>query len=69
MDHAEIKEHDDKALSALLLDMKKEQFNLRFQQANGVLENPARIKVVRRTIARIRTIERDRTRAANRQKG
>ncbi|MEM7073429.1 MAG: 50S ribosomal protein L29 [Pseudomonadota bacterium] len=69
MDHAEIKEHDDKALSALLLDMKKEQFNLRFQQANGVLENPARIRVVRRTIARIRTIERDRTRAANRQKG
>jgi large subunit ribosomal protein L29 len=36
--------------------LKKEQFNLRFQRASGQLENTARVRVVRRDIARIRTI-------------
>ena len=42
---------DDEALK-----LKKEQFNLRFQRATGQLENTARIRVVRRDIARIKTI-------------
>jgi large subunit ribosomal protein L29 len=39
-----------------LLKLKKEQFNLRFQQASGQLENTARVKDVRRDIARLQTI-------------
>ncbi|MEA1938418.1 MAG: 50S ribosomal protein L29 [Pseudomonadota bacterium] len=39
-----------------LIQLKKEQFNLRFQQASGQLENTARVRAVRRDIARIKTI-------------
>lgn len=39
-----------------LLKLKKEQFNLRFQAASGQLENTARVRQVRRDIARIKTI-------------
>jgi large subunit ribosomal protein L29 len=39
-----------------LVSLKKEQFNLRFQRANGQLENTARVRVIRRDIARIRTV-------------
>lgn len=39
-----------------LLKLKKEQFNLRFQRASGQLENTARVRVVRRDIARIKTV-------------
>ncbi|MBV1707811.1 MAG: 50S ribosomal protein L29 [Hyphomicrobiales bacterium] len=39
-----------------VLKMKKEQFNLRFQRATGQLENPARVRLVRRDIARVKTI-------------
>ena len=39
-----------------LYALKKEQFNLRFQRASGQLENTARVRVVRRDIARIKTI-------------
>ena len=41
-----------------LLKLKKEQFNLRFQRATGQLENTARVRKVRRDIARIKTISR-----------
>ena len=41
-----------------LLSLKKEQFNLRFQRATGQLENTARVRVVRRDIARVRTLQR-----------
>jgi large subunit ribosomal protein L29 len=40
-----------------LLKLKKEQFNLRFQAASGQLENTARVRQVRRNIARIKTID------------
>jgi large subunit ribosomal protein L29 len=40
-----------------LLKLKKEQFNLRFQRATGQLENTSRVKVVRREIARVRTLQ------------
>jgi large subunit ribosomal protein L29 len=39
-----------------LLQLKKEQFNLRFQRATGQLENTARVREVRRNIARIKTV-------------
>ena len=42
-----------------LVRLKKEQFNLRFQRATGQLENTARVRVVRRDIARIRTLSRN----------
>lgn len=42
-------------LATKLVDLKKEQFNLRFQKATGQLENTARVTQVRRDIARVRT--------------
>jgi len=39
-----------------LLGLKKEQFNLRFQRATGQLENTSRVRVIRRDIARMKTI-------------
>ena len=41
-----------------VLKLKKEQFNLRFQRATGQLENTSRVRVIRRDIARIKTIAR-----------
>lgn len=46
-----------------LLQLKKEQFNLRFQVATGQLEKTARIRTVRRDIARVKTILREQARA------
>ena len=48
-----------------LLQLKKEQFNLRFQRASGQLENTAQVRKVRREIATIRTLLGERTRAAS----
>ncbi len=45
-------------LKADLINLRKEAFNLRFQVANGQLENTARVREVRRDIARIKTIRR-----------
>ena len=47
-----------------LLGLKKEQFNLRFQKATGQLENVARVREVRRDIARVRTLQRSKQLAA-----
>jgi large subunit ribosomal protein L29 len=41
-----------------LLSLKKEQFNLRFQRATGQLENTSRVREVRKDIARVRTVQR-----------
>ena len=43
-------------LTDQLVDLRKEQFNLRFQRASGQLENTARVRQVRRDIARIKTV-------------
>ena len=51
-------------LSTMLLDLRKEQFNLRFQRATGQLEALSRIKQVRRDIARVKTIIGERARAS-----
>ena len=50
-------------LNTLLGDLKKEQFNLRFQKASGQLENVARVREVRRSIAKIKTVLGDQARA------
>ena len=52
----ELREKSAEELKSELLSLKKEQFNLRFQQANGQLENTARQRQVRRDIARIKTV-------------
>jgi large subunit ribosomal protein L29 len=52
-------------LKELLVSLKKEAFNLRFQKATGQLENTARVREVRRDIARVYTILRDKTRAGS----
>jgi len=53
----EIKEMTMEELDQQLQDIKKEQFNLQLQQVSGQLENSARVKDLRRTVARIRTIQ------------
>ncbi|MBN9590404.1 MAG: 50S ribosomal protein L29 [Alphaproteobacteria bacterium 64-11] len=51
-------------LNAQLSGLKKEQFNLRFQRANGQVENTGRIRTLRRDIARIQTVLTEQRRAA-----
>ncbi len=52
-------------LQAAIANLKKEQFNLRFQKASGQLEATGRIQVVRRDIARIKTLLGERGRTAS----
>jgi large subunit ribosomal protein L29 len=59
----ELKVQTDDQLQQQLLDLKREQFNLRFQSATNQLEKPSRVRVVRRTIARIRTLQNQRAQA------
>ena len=54
----------DDQLASQLSELKREQFNLRFQAATNQLEKPSRVREVRRTIARIKTLQTDRARAA-----
>lgn len=54
----------DDQLSADLTELKREQYNLRFQAATNQLEKPSRIKEVRRTIAQIKTLQTERSAAA-----
>lgn len=51
----------DDQLASDLAELKREQFNLRFQSATNQLEKPSRVRVVRRTIARIKTQQTART--------
>lgn len=48
--------------------LKKEQFNLRFQRATGQLENTSRVRIVRRDIARIKTVQVQRRSGAGKEK-
>jgi large subunit ribosomal protein L29 len=54
----------DDQLVEQLADLKREQFNLRFQAATNQMEKPARVREVRRAIARIKTLQGERARAA-----
>ena len=56
MKASDVKALTDDQLQDELISLKKEQFNLRFQQATGQLENTARMRQVRRDIARIQTV-------------
>lgn len=57
---SDLRANTDVQLQDELLQLKKEQFNLRFQRATGQLEGTARLKVVRRDIARIKTVMHER---------
>ncbi|WOI54474.1 50S ribosomal protein L29 [Parvularcula sp. LCG005] len=63
MKSQEVRDLSDDQLSGKLLELKQEQFNLRFQRASGQLEKTARVQVVRRDIARIKTIQAERASA------
>ncbi len=54
---ADLRTRTPDELSARLLELKREQFNLRFQRATGQQEGTARVRVVRREIARIKTLQ------------
>lgn len=57
MKASDVKTMSDDQLKDELIKLKKEQFNLRFQKAIGQIENTARVRQVRRTIARIKTVQ------------
>ena len=61
----DLNKKSDAELAQALVDAKKELFNLRFQNATNQLDNTARIKDVRRNIARIQTVITQKDKAAN----
>lgn len=65
MKASEIRDKTVDELNDQLLQLKKEQFNLRFQRASGQLEKTSRVGEVRRDIARIKTILGERARSAS----
>ena len=64
MNATELRDKTPDQLIEELANLKKESFNLRFQQATGQLENPARMRLVKRDVARIKTILNEKARAA-----
>ena len=60
----DLRTRTDDQLNEQLVELKREQFNLRFQSATNQLERPARIREVRRAIAQIKTRQTERTRSA-----
>ena len=60
----DLKQKTDDQLQSQLGELKREQFNLRFQAATNQLEKPSRVKEVRRTIAQIKTLQTARAAAA-----
>ena len=65
MKAADVRAKTDDELQQQIDDLAKEEFNLRFQKASGQLENTARVRQVRRDIARVKTIQAERKRAAS----
>jgi large subunit ribosomal protein L29 len=64
MNASELREKTPDQLRDELVQLKKEAFNLRFQQATGQLENTARMRVVKRDTARVKTILNEKATAA-----
>jgi large subunit ribosomal protein L29 len=64
MNVKEIRDMSNEELNKEVSSLSEELYNLRFQQATGALENPARMKDIRKTIARIKTVQTERARAA-----
>ncbi len=63
MKASDLRTKSEDELNDQLVALKKEQFNLRFQKASGQMENTARVRVIRRDIARIKTLLDERGRA------
>ena len=61
---SDLKAHTDDQLQEQLAELKREQFNLRFQAATNQLEKPSRVREVRRSIAQIKTLQNERANAA-----
>jgi len=61
-----MRDMNDEQLEAALHDRRQELFNLRFQAATGALDNPARLKLAKREIARILTVRNERAEKAPR---
>jgi large subunit ribosomal protein L29 len=61
MKAVEFRELSDDELGGRLRELQEELFNLRFQLATGQIENVGRIRIVRRDIARLKTVQRQRT--------
>jgi len=59
MDASDLRAKTESQLVEQLAELEKERFNLRFQAASGALENTARVRLVRRDIARVKTILRE----------
>jgi large subunit ribosomal protein L29 len=64
MKPVDIRAKTPEQLSTLLIDLRREQFNLRFQRATGQTEGAARVRIVRRDIARIKTIQAEKSSSA-----
>ena len=62
---ADVRTKTDKELETRLAELRKEQFNLRFQKATGQLANTARVSLVRKEIAQIMTVVGERSRQAS----
>ena len=62
---SDLRAKSDDQRSTQLGELKREQFNLRFQSATNQLEKPSRVREVRRTIARIKTLQTQRTSAGS----
>jgi large subunit ribosomal protein L29 len=60
----ELRNQSDDQLTDQLAELKREQFNLRFQAATNQIEKPSRVREVRRAIAQIKTLQNERARAA-----
>ena len=56
MDTTELRQKKPEELDALILELLREQFNLRMQKGSGQLSKPSEMKRVRRTIARVKTV-------------
>ena len=61
---ADLRTKTDDELNGDLVNLKKEQFNLRFQAATNQLEKPSRVREVRRAIAQIKTLQSERSGAS-----
>ena len=64
MNAAELREKTPDELRDALNDLKKEAFNLRFQQATNQIENTARMRTVKRDVARVKTVLNEKAAAA-----
>lgn len=64
MNATELRDKTPDQLRDELTSLKKESFNLRFQQATGAMENTARMRQVRRDIARVKTVLNEKAQAA-----